>query len=177
MLRPRLTRERVALSAGLLLEGLLGPERRKTRWMRAEAAGDPGRWRQQSTFGRGNWDGSALRDVVRDFLVERLGHTDAVVVIDETGFLKQGTSSCGVARRCTGSAGTITNCQVGVFAAYVSRRGHAFIDRARYLPQSSTEDRMRRTAAHVPEDVAFATKPAIAVAMMKRLIAAGVPFG
>lgn len=177
LLRPLFTQARVALSAGLFLEGLLGPERRKTGWMRAEAAGDPGPWRQQAILGRGNWDADALRDVVRDYVVERLGHADAVVVIDETGFLKQGRSSCGVARQYTGSAGKITNCQVGVFAAYVSCRGHAFVDRALYLPQIWTEDRARLAAAHVPEDVAFATKPTIAVAMIKRMIAAGVPFG
>jgi SRSO17 transposase len=115
--------------------------------------------------------------VVRGYVVERLGHDDAVVVIDETGFLKQGKSSCGVARQYTGSAGKITNCQVGVFAAYVSRRGHAFIDRALYLPKAWTQDRSRLAATHVPEDVAFATKPVIAVAMIKRMVAADVPFG
>lgn len=177
LIRPLFTQERVALSAGLFLEGLLGPERRKTGWMRAEAAGDPGPWRQQAILGRGRWDAEALRDVVRDYVVERLGDDDAVLVIDETGFLKQGKSSCGVARQYTGSAGKITNCQVGVFAAYVSRRGHAFIDRALYLPKAWTDDRARLAAAHGPDDIDFATKPALAVAMIKRTIASGVPFG
>jgi SRSO17 transposase len=102
--------ERMAVSAGLFLDGLLGDERRKTGWMRAEAAGDPGPWRQQSVLGRGQWDADALRDIVREYVVEALGDTDAVLVIDETGFLKQGRASCGVARQYTGSAGKITNC-------------------------------------------------------------------
>jgi len=158
------------------LDGLLGEERRKTGWMRAEAAGDPGPWRQQSVLGRGQWDADALRDIVRDYVVETLADPDAVLVIDETGFLKQGKSSCGVARQYTGSAGKITNCQVGVFAAYVSRHGHAFIDRALYLPKAWTDDPARLRAAHVPEQAAFATKPRIAVGMLKRALAANAPF-
>jgi SRSO17 transposase len=163
-------------SAATFLDGLLGPERRKTGWMRAEAAGDAGPWRQQAVLGRSVWDADALRDVVRDYVVEALGSPDAVLVIDETGFLKQGKASCGVARQYTGSAGKITNCQIGVFAAYVSAHGHAFIDRRLYLPKSWTSDPARLAAAHVPDAVRFATKPAIAVEMIERAITAGVPF-
>ena len=108
-IRPLFTQERVATNAGLFLEGLLGDEQRKTGWMRAEAAGDPGPWRQQAILGRGDWDADALRDIVRDYVVEHLADDDAVLVIDETGFLKQGKASCGVARQYTGSAGKITN--------------------------------------------------------------------
>src|SRR3954471_3719459 len=135
-MRPLFTQERVATSAGLFLDGLLGEERRKTGSMRAEAAGDPGPWRQQAILGRGRWEADALRDIVREYVVERLADENAVLVVDETGFRKQGKASCGVARQYTGSAGKITNCQIGVFAAYVSRHGHAFIDRALYLPPS-----------------------------------------
>jgi len=170
------TQERVAASAGLFLDGLLGDERRKTGWMRAEAAGDPGPWRQQAILGRGRWDADELRDIVRDYVVEHLAADDAVLVIDETGFLKQGRASCGVGRQYTGSAGKITNCQIGVFAALVSRHGHAFIDRALYLPKAWTDDAARMAAAHVPDGKAFATKPGLAVAMIGRAIAAGVPF-
>jgi SRSO17 transposase len=98
--------------------------------MRAEAAGDPGPWRQQAILGRGRWDADALRNMVRDYALESLAQPDAVLVIDETGFLKQGRASCRVGRQYTGSAGKITNCQIGVFAAYASRHGHAFADRA-----------------------------------------------
>src|SRR6201984_1277426 len=149
-MRPLFTQERVAASAGAFLDGLLGDERRKTGWMRAEAAGDPGPWRQQAILGRGRWDADGLRDIVRDYVVEHLGAGDAVLVIDETGFLKQGRASCGVGRQYTGSAGKITNCQIGVFAAYVSRHGHAFIDRALYLPNVLRDDPARMAAAHVP---------------------------
>jgi SRSO17 transposase len=166
----------VAASAAAFLDGLLGPERRKTGWMRAEAAGDPGPWRQQAVLGRSRWDADALRDLVRDYALETLAAPDAVLVIDETGFLKQGSSSCGVQRQYTGSAGKITNCQIGVFAAYVSAKGHAFIDRRLYLPKSWTGQPDRRRAAHVPDDVHFATKPAIAAAMIERALNAGVTF-
>lgn len=175
-MRPLFTQERVAVSAGQFLDGLLGNEQRKTGWMRAEAVGDPGPWRQQAILGRGRWDADALRDVTRDYVMEHLSDDEAVLVIDETGFLKQGKSSCGVSRQYTGSAGKITNCQIGVFADYVSCHGHAFIDRALYLPKSWTDERARLDKAHVPVETGFATKPQMAVAMIERALAAGVPF-
>src|SRR6201995_3549652 len=153
----------------LEVSGLLGDEQRKTGWMRAEAAGDPGPWRQQAILGRGDWDADALRDIVRDYVIEHLAD-------DETGFLKQGKASCGVARQYTGSAGKITNCQIGVFATYVSRHGHAFIDRALYLPKEWTEDPDRLEATYVPADTGFATKPKLATARIARPIVAAVPF-
>jgi SRSO17 transposase len=175
-IRPLFQQARMAASAALFLDALLGPERRKTGWMRAEAAGDPGPWRQQALLGRARWDADALRDVVRDYVVETLAEPDGVLVVDETGFLKQGHSSCGVARQYTGSAGKITNCQIGVFAAYVSGKGHAFIDRALYLPKAWTDDPDRMAAAHVPPTTKFATKPQLAAAMIQRAIAADVRF-
>src|SRR4051794_13403447 len=175
-IRPLFTQDRVAASAGRFLDGLLGPERRKTGWMRAEAAGDPSPWRQQAILGRGRWEVDALRDLVRDYAIESLADQDAVLVVDETGFLKQGKASCGVARQYTGSAGKITNCQIGVFATYVSRHGHAFVDRALYLPKTWTNDPARLAATHVPPGVTFATKPRLALAMIERAIATKIPF-
>src|SRR5487761_1680603 len=175
-IRPLFTQERVARSAGDFLDGLLGDERRKTGWMRAEAAGDPGPWRQQAILGRGRWDADALRDIVRDYALETLADGDAVLVIDETGFLKQGKVSCGVARQYTGSAGKINNFQIGVVASYVVRPGDSFIDRALYLPKEWTDNPPRMRAAHVPDNVGFATKPQIARRMIARAIAAKVPF-
>ncbi len=157
-MRPLFEQDRTALNAGLFVDGLLGDERRKTGWMRAEAAGDPGPWRQQAVLGRDRWDADGLRDMVRDYVTEHLADENAVLVIDETGFLKQGKASCGVARQYTGSAGKITNCQIGVFAAYVSRHGHAFIDRALYLPKGWTDDPVRLKATYVPDNVSFSTK-------------------
>ena len=171
-IRPLFALERTAVSAGLFLDGLLSDERRKTGWMRAEAAGDPGPWRQQTVLGRGRWDADALRD----YALETLADPQAVLVIDETGFLKQGKASCGVSRQYTGSAGKITNCQIGVFAAYVSPKGHAFVDRALYLPKAWTEDPERLAAAHAPAGMGFSTKPQLARAMIERAIAAKTPF-
>ena len=122
-IRPLFGHARVAASASAFLDGLFGPERRKTGWLRAEAAGDPGPWRQQAVLGRSRWDADALRDLVREYVVETLAAPDAVLVIDETGFLKQGEASCGVGRQDTGSAGKITHCQIGVFAADISAKG------------------------------------------------------
>jgi SRSO17 transposase len=170
------TQNRIAQSAGQFLDVLLGDEPRKTGWARGEAAGDSGPWRQQALLGRGSWDADRLRDIVRDYVIEQLSDDNAVLVIDETGFLKQGKSSCGVSRQYTGSAGKITNCQIGVFATYVSEKGHAFIDRALYLPKSWTDDPPRMKAAHVPESTKFATKPTLAVEMVKRAVAADIPF-
>src|SRR5216684_7366893 len=175
-IRPLFTQDRVAVSAGAFLDGLLGDERRKTGWMRAEAAGDLGPWRQQAILGRGRWDADALRDIVRDYALETLADPDAVLVLDETGFLKQGKASCGVGRQYTGSAGKITNCQIGVFAAYVSCHGHAFIDRALYLPKAWTDAPARMKSTHVPDGTVFATKPSLAIDMVERAIAASVPF-
>jgi SRSO17 transposase len=175
-MRPLFAQGRSAENAGLFLDGLLGDERRKTGWMRAEAAGDPGPWRQQELLGRDRWDADELRDLVRDYVIEHLGDADAVLVVDETGFLKQGKASCGVARQYTGSAGKITNCQIGVFASYVSRHGHGFIDRALYLPKSWTDDPTRLKATYVPGTVGFATKPQLAATMIARAIATAVPF-
>ena len=175
-IRPLFSQERVAESAGKFLDGLLGNEPRKTGWMRAEAAGDSGPWRQQAVLGRGRWDADALRDLIREYVLETLAEQTGVLVIDETGFLKQGKASCGVARQYTGSAGKITNCQIGVFASYVSCHGHAFIDRELYLPKEWTDDAARLKAAHVPDEVGFATKPQIARRMIARALAAEVPF-
>jgi SRSO17 transposase len=166
----------VGASAAAFLDGVLGPERRKTGWMRAEAAGDSGPWRQQAVLGRSHWDADALRDMVRAYALETLAAPEAVLVIDETGFLKQGVCSCGVGRQYTGSAGKIANCQIGVFAAYISDKGCAFIDRQLYLPKDWTSKPERRTAAQVPDSIGFVTKPEIAAQMIARALAAGVPF-
>ena len=130
----------------------------------------------QHLLGRARWLADGVRDDLQQYVIDYLADPEAIMVIDETGFLKQGHASCGVARQYTGSAGKITNCQVGVFAAYVSTKGHALIDRQLYLPKAWTDSPERRAAAHVPEDVTFATKPRLAVAMIERAIDAGVPF-
>jgi SRSO17 transposase len=162
--------------AGLYLEGLLSAVERKNGWQLAEAVGDPRPWRTQRVLSQTQWDEEAARDLVRDYVVAHLGDVDGVLVVDETGFLKKGSKSAGVARQYSGTAGRVENCQIGVFLAYASRHGHALIDRELYLPQAWADDAERRAAACIPEEVAFATKPQLASRMIARAIAAGVPF-
>jgi SRSO17 transposase len=161
--------------AGRYLEGLLGRVRRKNGWQLAEHLGDARPWRTQRVLSQVLRDEAAARDLCRDYAVERLGAEDAVLVVDETGFVKKGRHSAGVARQYSGTAGRVENSQVGVFLAYGSRRGHALIDRRLYLPEAWAGDMERRRAAKVPEDVPFLTKPAIAREMVARALDAGVP--
>jgi SRSO17 transposase len=161
--------------AGRYLEGLLGPVRRKNGWQLAEHLGDARPWRTQRVLSHVLWDEEAARDLCRDHAVERLGAGGAVLVVDETGFLKKGPHSAGVARQYSGTAGRIENSQVGVFLAYGSREGHALIDRRLYLPEAWARDTERRRAAKVPEEVPFRTKPEIAREMIAHALDAGVP--
>jgi SRSO17 transposase len=163
--------------AGRYLEGLLGPVERKNGWQLAEAIGDARPWRTQRVLSHVLWDEEAARDLCREHVVERLGAEDAVLVVDETGLVKKGKHSAGVARQYCGTVGKVENCQVGVFLAYGSRKGHALIDRRLYLPEAWAGDAERRRAAKVPEDVPFLTKPAIAREMIARALDAGAPCG
>ncbi len=160
---------------GLLLDGMIGGAERKNGWQLAESAGDPAPWRMQALLGRTQWDQDKARDICRDYVIERLGDPAGVLVLDETGFLKKGRHSVGVARQYSGTAGRIENCQVGVFLGYASPRGHALIDRRLYLPKDWIEDGERRKAAGIPDDVEFATKPKIGIAMVEAALDAGVP--
>src|SRR3954453_22363820 len=148
--------------AGRYLEGLLGPVERKNGWQLAEHLGDARPWRTQRVLSHVLWDEAAARDLCRDHAVERLGAGDAVLVVDETGFVKKGEHSAGGARQYCGAGGKVENCQVGVFLAYGSRRGHALTDRRLYLPEAWAGDAERRRAAKVPEGIPFLTKPEIA---------------
>jgi len=163
--------------AGRYLEGLLGPVKRKNGWQLAEHLGDARPWRTQRVLSHVLWDEEAARDLCREHAVERLGAEEAVLVVDETGFLKKGGHSAGVARQYSGAAGRIENSQVGVFLAYGSRKGHALIDRRLYLPEAWARDTERRRAAKIPGDVVFRTKPEIAREMVARALDAGVPCG
>jgi SRSO17 transposase len=159
------------------LRGLLAPLERKNGWQLAEAAGDATPDGVQDFLARAHWDADAVRDDLRAYVVEHFGAPDAVLVLDETGFVKKGTKSVGVQRQYSGTAGRIENAQVGVFLAYASRQGYAFLDRALYLPEPWADDAERRTAAGVPADVVFTTKPKLGRAMLERALAAGVPCG
>ena len=158
------------------LRGLLAPVERKNGWQLAEAAGDASPDGVQEFLSRVCWDADAVRDDLQAYVATHLGDPNAVLVLDETGFLKKGTKSAGVQRQYTGTAGRIENAQVGVFLGYAGCHGHALIDRALYLPKSWTDERARCRAAHVPDDVTFATKPALGLAMLERARAAQLPF-
>ena len=148
------------------LRGLLAPVERKNGWQLAEAAADATPDGVQDFLSRAQWDADAVRDDLQASVSRRLGGADAVLVLDETGFLKKGTKSAGVQRKYTGTAGRIENSQVGVFLGYASQHGHALIDRALYLPKEWAEDADRRGEARVPETVAFTTKPKLGLAML-----------
>jgi SRSO17 transposase len=145
--------------------------------MRAEAAGDQGPWRQQAILGRGRWEADALRDIVRDYVVETFADNDAVLVIDETGFLKQGKASCGVGRQYTGSAGKITNCQIGVSLTIATPQDHVAVDFELYLPECWANDSERRVEGRIPDDVCFKTKPQLALDMLRRAVKTNLPRG
>src|SRR5215212_8269932 len=149
---PRFGRVEPRRRALAYLQGLLAPLERKNGWHLAEAAGDHTPDGMQEFLARVHWDADALRDDLRAYVVEHLGDDAAVLVLDETGFLKKGTKSAGVHRQYSGTAGRIENCQIGVFLAYASRHGHALIDRALYLPQTWTDDRPRCRDAGSPDD-------------------------
>jgi SRSO17 transposase len=155
--------------------GLLADLLRKNCWTIVEQAGDPSPDGMQHLLARAVWDHDAVRDDIRDYVVEHLGEDDAVLVVDETGDLKKGTATVGVKRQYTGTAGRIENAQVAVYLVYASQAGHAVIDRELYLPRSWTDDAERCRAAGVPDQVGFATKPALATQMICRALDAGVP--
>lgn len=166
-------------NAGDLIAGLAANLERKNCWTIAEHAGHGTPDRFQHLLSRAVWDADGVRDDLRAFVVERLVATgeQAVLVVDETGDLKKGTRTVGVQRQYTGTAGRVENAQVGVFATLVTDRGHTFVDRALYLPRCWVDNSARRQDAGVPDEVAFATKPALAGSMITRAITGGVPAG
>src|SRR5947208_6956748 len=165
------TRDRVRA----YLQGLLAPVRRKNSWQLAERIGEESPYGVQHLLGRSDWDPDAVRDDLIAYVVENLGDSDAVLILDETGFLKKGKHSAGVARQYTGTAGRIENAQVGVFLAYAGRHGTAFLDRALYIPEEWTDAPDRCEEAGIPPGTAFATKPRLAKLMLERVFKAGVP--
>jgi SRSO17 transposase len=172
---PRFARPEVRRRAAGFLRGLLGGVDRKNGWQLAEHAREMTPDGMQRLLTSARWDADALRDDVRDYVVEQLGDPGGVLVVDETGFLKKGTKSAGVQRQYSGTAGRIENCQVGVFLAYASGKGRALVDRELYLPKEWAIDVDRRAEAHVPERVGFATKPQLAQVMLARALEAQMP--
>jgi SRSO17 transposase len=172
---PAFKRAEQRKTAGAFIDGLLSGAERKTGWMLAEEAGFERPFRIQSLLGRSSWSAERLNELVQRYTIDALGDADGVLVIDETGFLKKGTHSVGVARQYSGTAGRIENCQIGVFLAYVSRHGYTLIDRELYLPKEWTEDSERWARVGIPPERSFMTKPALARQMLARAFGAGVP--
>lgn len=158
------------------LSGLVAGLERKNGWTLAERAGETSPDGMQRLLRWADWDVDGVRDDLRDYVIEQLGEPDGVLIADETGFLKKGTRSAGVQRQYSGTAGRTENCQIGVFLAYSSSRGHALIDRELYLPRSWTDDRDRCRAAGIPDEAQFATKARLAQRLLQRALDAGVPF-
>jgi SRSO17 transposase len=174
---PRFARAEPRARAGVYLRGLLSPAERKNGWTLAEQAGDATPDAMQRLLNHADWNADAVRDDLREYVIEHLGDERAVLVVDETGFLKKGSKSAGVGRQYSGTAGRIENCQIGVFLAYAAPAGRTFIDRELYLPRAWIEDRDRCAAAGIGPEVAFRTKPELALAMLARALDAGVPAG
>jgi SRSO17 transposase len=156
------------------LKGLLGDVVRKNGWQLAEFAGDTNPDGIQRLLNSYEWNADLVRDDLRSYVVEYLADPQSVMIVDETGFIKKGIKSVGVQRQYSGTAGRIENCQLGVFLAYASPKGRAFIDRELYLPQEWTEDPVRCQEAGVPGTTKFATKPHLALQMLKRARGADV---
>jgi SRSO17 transposase len=157
------------------LRGLLSPAERKNSWQVAEVSGDATPYGVQHLLRRALWDPEAVRDELRRYVLQHLRDPEAVLAIDETGFLKKGQHSAGVARQYSGTAGRIENCQIGVFLAYAGAHGQALLDRELYLPEAWTNDRARCRQAGIPDERRFATKPQLAKQLLARAFAAGVP--
>lgn len=168
-------RAEVRQRAVRFLEALLSEVERKNSWQVAEELGEPGPRGVQRLLGEADWDEEAVRDELRGYVVEQLGEEKAVLVVDETGFVKKGKHSVGVARQYSGTAGRRENSQVGVFLLYAASRGAAFLDRALYVPEEWTSDRVRCRQAGIGDEVAFATKGTLAKQMLARAFAADVP--
>ncbi|HYY12443.1 MAG TPA: IS701 family transposase [Kineosporiaceae bacterium] len=174
-LAPRFGRAEPRRRVLAYLRGLLAPLGRKNGWQLAEAAGEATPAGMQDFLSRVRWDPDAVRDDLRAYVVEHPGDPDAVLVLDETGFVKKGAKSAGVQRQYSGTAGRVENCQIGVFLGYASRHGRALIDRALYLPDGWARDASRRAEAGVPGGITFTTKPKLGRAMLERALDAGVP--
>jgi SRSO17 transposase len=170
----RFARYDAARNAGAFILGVLSALESKNCWTIAELSGHHSPDKLQHLLSRAAWDADAIRDDVRRYVCDAFADPQAVLVVDETGDVKKGSKTVGVQRQYSGTAGRIENCQVAVYMTYTSARGHALIDRALYMPASWTDDRARCAQAGVPDDLEFATKPALAAAMIAGALDAGV---
>jgi SRSO17 transposase len=179
VLAPAFGRREPRLRAQSYVLGLVSGLERKNGWTLAEFAGDSTPDGMQRLLNAACWDADAVRDALGRYVAAELGDPGGVLIADETGFEKSGVCSAGVQRQYTGTAGKVTNCQVGVFLAYaVPARGtRVLVDRELYVPRSWIDDPGRRAAAGIPEGTGFATKPQLAQKMIERAVKSGLPFG
>ncbi|HEY7031026.1 MAG TPA: IS701 family transposase [Thermomicrobiales bacterium] len=175
LLRRHFRRAAAHAHAADYLRGLIADVERKNGWQLAERAGYAHPRGIQRVLDRYAWDAEAVRDDLRAHVAAELGDPDGVLVVDETGFPKQGRHSAGVARQYCGALGKVANCQVGVLLGYAGPRGHAAIDRALFVPQAWLADPARCRGAAIPDGLTYRTKPQLALAMLERALDAGVP--
>jgi len=173
---PRFARYEPLRHAAELMLGMVSGLDRKNCWTIAEHRGDTSPDGLQHLLSRAKWDAEAVRDDLRDYVIDAFGDPDAILILDETGDVKKGMHSVGVQRQYTGTAGRIENAQVAVYLTYAAPRGHALIDRALYVPRCWAEDPDRCDGAGIPSDKrCFATKPALARGLLARAFTAKVP--
>lgn len=175
LIAPRFARSEPRTTARAYLTGLLSGVERKNSWTLSEHAGHQVPDGMQRLLSTADWNPDEVRDDLRDYVARHLGDPDGVLIIDETGFLKKGTRSAGVARQYSGTAGRVENCQIGVFLTYATDHGRTFLDRELYLPKTWTDDADRCATAGVPNGRGFATKPDLAATMITHALDAGVP--
>ncbi|WP_344870151.1 IS701 family transposase, partial [Deinococcus aetherius] len=171
---PRFARSEQRQRALAYVQALLSPVERKNGWQVAERIGEHTPDGVQRLLSTAQWDAQVVRDDLREYVLDHLQTPEAILVLDETGFLKKGTKSVGVQRQYSGTAGRIENCQIGVFLAYATPNGTALIDRELFLPKTWIDDPARRTAANIPDSITAATKPQLALAMLRRAFDGGV---
>src|SRR5262249_47605610 len=175
-LRPYFVRSEARDRAIRYIQGLLSEVKRKNGWQLAEQAGESTPDGMQRLLSSATWSAESVRDELHEYIIEYMADADGVLVVDETGFLKQGVHSAGVKRQYSGTAGRVANCQIGVFLAYASQSGHVLVDRELYLPKEWAGDSLRREDAQIPSEITFATKPVLAKHMIQRAVANHIPF-
>ncbi|GAA2909481.1 IS701 family transposase [Streptosporangium fragile] len=173
---PLFSRPEPRASFGDLVRALLSDVPRKNSWQLSDHIGHATANRFEHLLARAKWDLDRLRDEVRRYVVDHLAHPDAVLIADDTAAIKRGDMSAGVARQYCGRTGQVENCQVMPMLTYASAAGHTFINRRLYLPETWTSEPARRARAHIPNQVTFATKPQLVIAMLEEELADGTPF-
>lgn len=158
------------------IKGLLSRAERKNGWQMSEILGESTPYKMQQFINRGRWSADGLRDILQKYVKEKFEDKSAVLVVDETGFLKQGKMSAGVQRQYSGTAGRIENCQIGVFMNYALNGRFCCIDRELYIPKQWADNKERCRKAGIPEEYKFKTKTQMALEMIERAYENNIEF-